>query len=164
MAVSVEADEACCSVLPVNPPRCTLLHRPRLAGLCRADCVVVDARAATLRLRLEGVAQFEIAIGRALRHDLRYFGDVVPKHVASRRDEKPVNLRSRKCECMPIPVPKTSLILRVSCPVRGASRGDPEVGQSESWPEGQPEGRCGARGHASQAWTRGALGSRPGPL
>src|SRR3954462_8763314 len=39
-----------------------------------------------------------------------------------------------------------------------------EVGQSESWPEGQPEGRCGARGHASQAWTRGALGNRPGLL
>jgi hypothetical protein len=30
----------------------------------------------------------------------------------------------------------------------GASRGDPEVGQSESWPEGQPEGRCGAWGCA----------------
>jgi hypothetical protein len=39
-----------------------------------------------------------------------------------------------------------------------------EVGQSESWPEGQPEGRCGARGHASQAWTRGALGNRPCPI
>src|SRR5947209_5645965 len=25
-------------------------------------------------------------------------------------------------------------------------------------------GRCGARGHASQAWTRGALGNRPCPL
>jgi len=37
---------------------------------------------------------------------------------------------------MPIPAPQTSLILLVSCPVRGASRGDPEVGQSESWPEG----------------------------
>ena len=48
--------------------------------------------------------------------------------------------------------------------MRGASRGVTEVGQSESWPEGQPEGRCGARGHASQAWTRGALGNRPGPL
>jgi hypothetical protein len=40
--------------------------------------------------------------------------------------------RSRKCECIPIPVLTTSLILLVSCPVRGASRGDPEVGQSES--------------------------------
>ena len=28
-----------------------------------------------------------------------------------------------------------------------------EVGQSESWPEGQPEGRCGAWGRASQAPT-----------
>src|SRR5947209_4272666 len=25
-------------------------------------------------------------------------------------------------------------------------------------------GRCGARGHASQAWTRGALGNRPCPI
>src|SRR5437868_3843939 len=25
-------------------------------------------------------------------------------------------------------------------------------------------GRCGARGHASQAWTRGALGNRPCPM
>src|ERR1700710_640495 len=65
---------------------------------------------------------------------------------------------------MPIPVPKTSLILRVSCPVRGASRGVTEVGQSESWPVGQPEGRCGARGCVSQTQTREALGSRPGPL
>jgi hypothetical protein len=57
---------------------------------------------------------------------------------------------------------------RLSCwrPVQrgGASRGVTEVGQSESWPEGQPDGRCGARGHASQAWTRGALGNRPCPL
>ena len=65
---------------------------------------------------------------------------------------------------MPIPVSMTSLILIASCPMRGASRGVTEVGQSESWPEGQPEGRCGARGHASQAWTRGALGNRPSPL
>src|SRR3954471_24449757 len=36
-----------------------------------------------------------------------------------------------------------------------------EVGQSESWPEGQPEGRCGAWGRASQARTREALGFRP---
>jgi hypothetical protein len=72
--------------------------------------------------------------------------------------------RSRTCECMPIPVLTTSLILPVSCPVRGASRGVTEVGQSESWPEGQPEGRCGACGRASQARTREALGSRPGPL
>ena len=28
-----------------------------------------------------------------------------------------------------------------------------EAGQSESWPEGQPEGRCGAWGRASQAPT-----------
>ena len=28
-----------------------------------------------------------------------------------------------------------------------------EKGQSESWPEGQPEGRCGAWGRASQAPT-----------
>ena len=62
---------------------------------------------------------------------------------------------------MPIPAPRTSLILRVSCPMRGASRGVTEVGQSESWPEGQPEGRCGARGRASQARTREALGFRP---
>ena len=72
--------------------------------------------------------------------------------------------RSRTCECVPIPVRKTSLILLASCPMRGASRGVTEVGQSESWPEGQPEGRCGARGRASQAWTRGALGNRPCPL
>jgi hypothetical protein len=74
------------------------------------------------------------------------------------------NHRSRKCECIPIPAPRTSLILLVSCPVRGASRGDPEVGQSESWPEGQPEGRCGARGCVSQTQTRGALGNRPCPI
>src|SRR5882757_10028665 len=36
-----------------------------------------------------------------------------------------------------------------------------EVGQSESWPEGQPEGRCGAWGRASQARTRETLGIRP---
>ena len=36
-----------------------------------------------------------------------------------------------------------------------------EVGQSESWPEGQPEGRCGAWGRASQAQAREALGFRP---
>jgi hypothetical protein len=35
------------------------------------------------------------------------------------------------------------------------------VGQSESWPEGQPEGRCGAWGRASQARFREALGFRP---
>src|SRR5882757_4644486 len=39
-----------------------------------------------------------------------------------------------------------------------------EVGQSESWPEGQPEGRCGARGCVSQTQTRGALGNRPCPI
>jgi hypothetical protein len=72
--------------------------------------------------------------------------------------------RSRHCECMPIPARLPCLILLVSCPVRGASRGDPEVGQSESWPEGQPEGRCGARGCVSQTQTRGALGNRPCPL
>jgi hypothetical protein len=77
---------------------------------------------------------------------------------------KPSNRRSRTCECIPILVLKTSLILFASCPMRGASRGVTEVGQSESWPEGQPEGRCGARGCASQAWTRGALGNRPSPL
>src|SRR3954447_24114767 len=60
---------------------------------------------------------------------------------------------SRHCECIPIPVPRTCLILLVSCPVRGASRGVTEVGQSESWPEGQSEGRCGAWGRASQALT-----------
>ena len=27
--------------------------------------------------------------------------------------------RSRKCECIPIPVPKTSLIVLASCPMRG---------------------------------------------
>ena len=79
-------------------------------------------------------------------------------------DFKPANRRSRTCECMPIPAPQTCLILLVSCPVRGASRGDPEVGQSESWPEGQPEGRCGARGCVSQTQTRGALGNRPCPI
>src|SRR4051795_4277491 len=36
-----------------------------------------------------------------------------------------------------------------------------EAGQSESWPEGQPEGRCGAWGRASQARTWEALGFRP---
>src|SRR5258708_1825114 len=36
-----------------------------------------------------------------------------------------------------------------------------EAGQSESWPEGQPEGRCGAWGRASQARCREALGFRP---
>jgi hypothetical protein len=36
-----------------------------------------------------------------------------------------------------------------------------EAGQSESWPEGQPEGRCGAWECASQAPTREALGFRP---
>ena len=40
--------------------------------------------------------------------------------------------RSRNCECMPIPVPRSPLILLASCPVRGASRGVTEVGQSES--------------------------------
>ena len=39
-----------------------------------------------------------------------------------------------------------------------------EAGQSESGPEGQPEGRCGACGRASQARTREALGNRPCPL
>ena len=62
------------------------------------------------------------------------------------------------------PSPEASLLLLPSCPMRGASRGVTEVGQSESWPEGQPEGRCGARGRASQARTREALGSRPCPL
>jgi hypothetical protein len=38
-----------------------------------------------------------------------------------------------------------------------------EVGQSESWPEGQPEGRCGAWGRASQARSREALGFPSGP-
>ncbi len=62
------------------------------------------------------------------------------------------------------PSPKPAL--SCACPVQrgGASRGVTEVGQSESWPEGQPDGRCGARGRASQARTREALGSRPGPL
>ena len=62
------------------------------------------------------------------------------------------------------PSPKVDLLSLLSCPVRGASRGDPEVGQSESWPEGQPEGRCGARGCVSQTQTRGALGNRPCPI
>src|SRR6185295_19760844 len=48
--------------------------------------------------------------------------------------------RSRNCECIPIPAPEACLILFASCPVRGASRGDPEVGQSESWLEwGNPD-------------------------
>src|SRR4051794_14437824 len=40
--------------------------------------------------------------------------------------------RSRNCESIPIPAFRTSLILLVSCPMRGASRGVTEVGQSES--------------------------------
>ena len=32
---------------------------------------------------------------------------------------RPANCRSRTCECIPIPVLKTSLILLVSCPMRG---------------------------------------------
>jgi hypothetical protein len=68
---------------------------------------------------------------------------------------------SRTCECIPIPALRTALIVHSSCPRGGASRGDPEVGQSESWPEGQPEGRCGAWGRASQARCREALGFRP---
>jgi hypothetical protein len=35
--------------------------------------------------------------------------------------EKSASRRSRTCECIPIPVPRTSLILLASCPVRGAS-------------------------------------------
>jgi hypothetical protein len=59
--------------------------------------------------------------------------------------------------------PPFPLALHSTRPVQrgGASRGDPEVGQSESWPEGQPEGRCGAWGRASQAQAREALGFRP---
>src|SRR5882757_6406187 len=33
--------------------------------------------------------------------------------------EKSENRRSRTCECIPIPVPKSSLILIASCPMRG---------------------------------------------
>jgi hypothetical protein len=39
-----------------------------------------------------------------------------------------------------IPVPETCLILLKSCPIRGASRGVTEVGQSESWSDrGAPD-------------------------
>jgi hypothetical protein len=74
--------------------------------------------------------------------------------------------RSRHCECIPIPVLRTSLILIASCPVRGASRGVTEVGQSESLAgAGQPKPvGCGVRGCASQAQTRRLRGCRPGPL
>ena len=34
------------------------------------------------------------------------------------------NRRSRTCECMPIPVPRTSFILIVSCPIRGRFLGE----------------------------------------
>src|SRR3954453_13140446 len=57
-------------------------------------------------------------------------------------------------------------MLTASCPKRGASRGDPEKwDRARAGRDGVTRiGRCGARGHASQAWTRGALGNRPGPL
>jgi len=76
-----------------------------------------------------------------------------PRSVRGMRQHTPLHAmscrhRSRTCECIPIPALRTALIVRPSCPRGGASRGDPEVGQSESWPEGQPEGRCGAWGCA----------------
>ena len=72
--------------------------------------------------------------------------------------------RSRTCECIPIPGPCPRSYDRRVLSGEGRFMRRSEVGQSESWPEGQPEGRCGARGCASQAWTRGALGNRPCPI
>jgi hypothetical protein len=70
---------------------------------------------------------------------------------------------SRTCECIPIPALPGALMIVASCSVRGASRGHSEVGQSESWPEGQPDGRCGACGRGLQPRTREALGEPTGP-
>src|SRR3954452_14235117 len=58
------------------------------------------------------------------------------------------------------------LMLLASCPVRGASRGHSEVGQSESLAgAGNPKPvGCGARGCGLHPRTREALGFRPGPL
>jgi hypothetical protein len=47
---------------------------------------------------------------------------------------------SRTCECIPILALPRSPMIVASCPVKGASRGHSEMGQSESWPEGQPDG------------------------
>jgi hypothetical protein len=47
-------------------------------------------------------------------------GIPVPGFAAlTRATKRPANRRSRTCECIPIPVPKTSLILLVSCSMRG---------------------------------------------
>jgi hypothetical protein len=72
--------------------------------------------------------------------------------------------RSRKCECIPIPALQTCLILRVSCPVRGASRGDPEVGQSESWLErGNPDWSMWRPRLCLASMDPGGLGEPSGP-
>jgi hypothetical protein len=49
------------------------------------------------------------------------------------------NRRSRTCECIPIPVPKTSLILLVSCPMRGASRGVRKWDRAKAGRRGNPK-------------------------
>jgi hypothetical protein len=69
---------------------------------------------------------------------------------------------SEKIFRIPYPAPQSSLILRVSCPMRGASRGVTEVGQSASLAgAGQPKPvGCGVRGCASQAQTRRLRGCR----
>jgi hypothetical protein len=46
--------------------------------------------------------------------------------------------RSRICEYMPIPTPKTSLILIAFCPVRSRFLEATFSGQSESWPDRAP--------------------------
>jgi hypothetical protein len=51
----------------------------------------------------------------------------------------PKNRRSRTCECIPIPVLKTSLILLTSCPVRGASRGVRKWGRAKAGRRGNPK-------------------------
>jgi hypothetical protein len=65
---------------------------------------------------------------------------------------KPVQSHSRTCECIPIPVSRTSLILIASCS-RGALH--------EAFGSGAG---CGACGCVSQTQTREAGGNCPGPL
>jgi hypothetical protein len=61
------------------------------------------------------------------------FSDGLPTQAT----EKPrANHSSRNCECIPIPALARALMIVTSCPVKGASRGHSEVGQSESWPSG----------------------------
>jgi hypothetical protein len=50
-----------------------------------------------------------------------------------------ISRRSRTCECIPIPVPRTSLILIVSCPVRGASRGVRKWDRARAGRRGNPK-------------------------